>query len=77
MTGRKGLFCEWIKVEDQRPKTCVDILFTDGKEIYKGWLETYELEEDPLFYSNKSGFSEHWPENITHWMKLPKLPSKE
>lgn len=65
---------KWINLEDKSPQSCEDILFTDGKEIYKGWLETYEPEEELCFYNEKAGFCDHWPENITHWMSLPKPP---
>jgi|FreactcultuFSWF8_1027224.scaffolds.fasta_scaffold19388_2 hypothetical protein len=68
---------KWIKVEDKLPVPCIDILFTDGKKWYKGWLDTYEPLEDPVFYndeSNKIG-SDHWPENITHWA-IPELPKE-
>jgi hypothetical protein len=67
----------WIKVQDKLPRFCVDILFTDGKKIYKGWLETYEPLEEPLFYNDTSRRSEeHWPEGISHWMALPPLPGE-
>ena len=66
---------KWISVEDKIPIVCVDILFTDGENIYKGWLETYEDCEDLLFY-NEGGSrnAESWPHDITHWMHLPNLP---
>lgn len=69
---------KWIKVEDKLPRCCDDILFTDGKKIYKGWLETYEPLEEPSFYNDASGRrAEHWPEEVTHWMALPRLPKSE
>lgn len=68
---------KWIKVEDKRPPCCDDILFTDGKKVYKGWLETYEPLEDPLFYHDTSRrCQENWPQEITHWMPLPTLPGQ-
>jgi hypothetical protein len=69
---------EWIEMEKQKPNPCIDILFTDGKEIYKGWLETYEECEDLSFCSMRASLlHDAWPENITHWMPLPKLPKSE
>jgi hypothetical protein len=67
----------WIKVQDKWPKCCEDILFTDGKKVYKGWLEAYELGEDALFYNDAFGrLAENWPEHITHWMPLPNPPEE-
>lgn len=67
---------KWIKVEDQMPRAAEDILFTDGKEIYKGILETYEFGEDPVFFNEADNWrDDSWPEDITHWMPLPKLPT--
>ena len=66
---------KWIKVEDRQAPPCKDILFTDGKKVYKGWQETYEPFEDVSFYNDQSGMrADHWPEGITHWMHLPELP---
>lgn len=68
---------EWIALEDKIPGLCVDILFTDGKQIYMGWIETDPC-EDPVFVA-KTIFADEddSPENVTHWMKLPSLPGKE
>ncbi len=69
---------DWISVESVKPKPCVDILFTDGKEIYKGWLETYEDSEELCFCATRESFiHDLWPENITHWMPMPELPKTE
>ena len=69
---------KWTSVDKELPKPAKDILFTDGKEIYKGWLETHTFGEDLLFCNDQSGiFSENWPENVTHWMPLPKPPAKQ
>lgn len=67
----------WIEIEKERPRCCDDILFSDGQKIYMGWLETCEPEEDLSFYSiaRHSRWSDSSPENITHWMPLPKLPT--
>jgi hypothetical protein len=67
---------KWISIEDKTPKPCKDILYTDGKKIYKGWLETYNFGEELGFYNVEgSGINEtHFPEDITHWMYLPKPP---
>lgn len=65
----------WIKVKDKKPHCCEDVLLTDGKTIFLGWLETVFEEEDPLWCAKTSSFrEEQWPRDITHWMKLPKPP---
>ena len=67
---------KWTKIRSHEslPKCCEDILFTDGKEVYKGWLESHEFGTDPIFYNVGSG--ESWPEDVTHWMPMPKLPRR-
>jgi len=51
-----------------------DILLSDGKKVYAGFLETIQPEEDLVFYDCLSrGFLE----DITHWMPLPKPPLSE
>lgn len=64
----------WINIEERKPSPCQDILFTNGKDVFKGWLETYDPLEDLSFYSDRAGLFEHWPEDITYWMPLPELP---
>lgn len=68
--------CQWMEVIKKMPPPCIDILFTDRKEIFKGWLETYEEGEEPVFYNSQEQTrrSQIWPEDITHWMHLPSLP---
>ncbi len=59
---------KWISIEDEKPtKNEVQFLFTDGKNIVltrynpEGWFKEFL----------------NFPENgVTHWMPLPKLPSK-
>jgi len=65
---------KWKDVKEKRPKACEDILFTDGEKVYKGWLETWEIEEELMFYNVQGSNNDqpYWPENITHWMPLPK-----
>ena len=68
---------KWIKVADQDPPLCVDILFTDGQRIFKGWVETMMEEEGLMFFNDVySRDCDHWPDDITHWMSLPELPSE-
>lgn len=64
---------KWISIDKQKPRVAENILFTDGKEVYAGWLETYEPLEDLVFYNTLSSH-DHWPENITHWMLFPFPP---
>lgn len=65
----------WIAMEIEWPSICEDILYTDGKKIYYGWLETHEPLEEPCFIAKTFGRREDSnPEGVTHWMRLPPLP---
>jgi hypothetical protein len=66
---------KWINLHILTPRAAVNILFTDGKNVYKGWLETHEFGEDLVFY-NEASETDCWPENITHWCPLPELPNE-
>jgi hypothetical protein len=69
---------QWVPMTREWPCVCRDILFTDGEEIYFGWLETYEPGEDPCFVAKISNpRQDSSPDGITHWMPLPKLPNKD
>lgn len=66
---------KWIDIEVEKPRPADEILFTDGSEVFYGWLESYNFGEDPIFYALTSGpYDYAWPEDITHWMELPKPP---
>ncbi len=69
---------KWISLEEKKPKVAREILFTDGVDVFYGWLESYEFGEELMFYSSGSeGDScSSWPEDITHWMEIPKPPKK-
>ncbi len=64
----------WISVEDRKnlPEEEVDVLFTDGVEIFKGTRITHFEEEEDYWRS----VSDYPIDNVTHWMPLPKLPEK-
>jgi hypothetical protein len=66
---------KWIKVTDQRPPYCVDILFTDGERVYIGWCLTHDPEEELSFY-NMLDRDKWWVENYTiiAWAKWPLPP---
>jgi hypothetical protein len=67
----------WVPLDEEWPPMCQDILYTDGKHIYYGWLETYEPLEEPCFVAKTFGRRENAsPEGITHWMRLPGLPDR-
>lgn len=69
---------KWINLEDERPKPCVDILFSDGKKVYAGWLENYEPCEE-LCFVDRIGANrfDTFPEDIEWWMYLPKPPKEK
>lgn len=64
---------DWVSTEEQRPPPCTGILFTDGGEVYFGWLETWDAEELPSWYDCE-GREYIWPDNITHWAIKPLPP---
>ena len=68
---------EWISTKDRMPEENEDILFTEGKDIYRGYWTTFlgkafhqTPPEDQYFGDDFS------LEQITHWMPLPKLPNQ-
>ena len=65
---------KWKEIQRHKVPVCKDILFSDGIDVFCGWLETHEELEDPVFYD---AINKEWPECITHWMPLPKPPEEE
>lgn len=66
---------KWKKIkskEDAPPPMHDVLLYADGK-ILKGWNESVQPEEDPSYCSCEDGLLT--PEEVTHWMKLPKAPN--
>lgn len=59
----------WISVEDRLPGHKQEVICYDGVDVFTG-----------IEYSEKYGFqwleSGYEPENISHWMPLPKPPIK-
>lgn len=54
-------------------KETLYVLCTDGKSIYIGYMQTYDLDEKMTWYQvGCDGYS--IDEKITHWMRLPTLP---
>lgn len=53
-----------------------DVLFTDGKKIWTGYLQTWDDEEYEArwFMSGPDGWT---VDNVAHWMPLPELPATE
>lgn len=63
----------WVSVKDKLPEDLENILFTDGKDVYKGHISKSYLEEDHYWYS----VADHAVEGVKHWMPLPKPPKDE
>jgi hypothetical protein len=71
----------WVSC-DQRPQIeeefggvsrSIDVIFTDGKEQWIGYMETWENDEYEPTWKMKG--PDGWDvENVTHWMPLPPLP---
>lgn len=71
-----GFNMSWtsVKEKDKLPESLDEIIFTDGKGIYKGYRYAA--------YVNSNQEVERWYsitdtriEDVTHWMPLPELPN--
>lgn len=51
------------------------LLFSDGKKVWAGWLETYEPCGEPVWYCPSD--QGQWPENIIWWREYPEPPKKK
>lgn len=70
---------KWISLDEKKPRCCDSILFSDGSNVYAGWLETYEPLEEISFHAILEVTSmrhsrDMSPEGITHWAPIPKPP---
>ena len=67
---------KWIKTKDKLPKQYESILFTDGKEVYRGFYSFYlgnDFTEEP---TRTTYFGKNFMlYEINHWMPLPKPPT--
>ena len=60
---------EWISVKDRLPEKDTSVLYTNGKEMFSGFLLS-NMRHDP-FWSHYDDFEDT---DVTHWMPLPGLP---
>lgn len=75
---------EWKSLDEKKPDCCKTILFSDGINIFIGWLETHEIGEDLTFYAyadirgrTGSKLETYWPDDVQWWMPIPKIPKGE
>ena len=61
---------EWIRIEDDLPEDLENVLFTDGKDVYKGYINKSVWGEWNYWFS----ISDVGIEDVTHWMPLPTMP---
>ena len=61
---------EWINVKDRLPEDLEDILFFDGKDIFKGHISKSYMDEFHTWVS----VSGNGIYDVTHWMPLPEPP---
>lgn len=63
---------EWIKIEEggRLPDDLEMVLFTDGKDIYKGYINRGTWGDWNYWFSS----CDRGVEDVTHWMPLPELP---
>ena len=67
---------KWIRVSDELPDICVNVLVTDGRSVGMGWVDEnshkdiYKIER--VWCAPNTDVDER---NITHWMALPDVPN--
>lgn len=64
---------DWVSVKDRLPEDLQDVLFTDGKTIYKGYNMKSCLDDSCSWFSD----TDYTIDDVTHWSHLPLLPKKE
>lgn len=67
---------KWISVKerDRLPESLAEVIFSDGKGIYKGYRFSAHVtcdDEVEHWYS----ITETRIDEVTHWMPLPELPN--
>jgi len=66
---------EWQPIETA-PKDGTYVLVTDGKEVYRSYYEDIYPEDNRPQWFDNSYYSFDPGEIPTHWMPLPKPPTK-
>ena len=67
--SKANIVNDWISVKDKLPDVNVKVLFTDGVEPYIGYM--YILHRNNVWHIDSA---DEDIINVTHWMKIPKLP---
>lgn len=62
---------EWIKVEDRLPDLDEEVLYSDGRRIYLGMLDSDMGKV--IYWTHYDSFEDY---GITHWMPLPEKPNE-
>lgn len=60
---------EWISVKDRLPEEDEEVLYTDTKNIYLGFLDS---ERGRVYWTHYDYLED---KNISHWMPLPMPPA--
>jgi hypothetical protein len=64
---------KWIKIEDEIPPLCQDVLLACKEGVIMGWQENdTESGEEPSWCSLQV---RHRLADVTHWMHLPDHPT--
>jgi hypothetical protein len=63
---------EWIKCSDKNPGDLDAILFTDGREIFKGYRMSSSTDDWFAWYCDNDSTIY----DVTHWMPLPNSPKE-
>lgn len=69
---------EWVNVKetDKLPESLEEVLFSDGKGVYKGYRFSSFIsasQEVGHWYST----NDDRIDDVTHWMPLPTLPEEQ
>jgi len=73
---------KWIKFKNKHPEEHVGVLITDGKIISAASVHYIDKEKKNYFLMPEGigGYEWEWDfdntESVTHWVPMPKLPSK-
>ncbi len=64
----------WVDIQKRKPESYDAVLFTDGKELYKGFYANGEFIESPTDDTSEKGLG---IDVIPFWMPAPVIPKKK
>jgi len=61
---------EWIECDEKLPEDLINVLLTNKKDVYKGYVMKSSLDGHISWYT----INDFIIDDVTHWMPLPKMP---